>query len=83
MSRRAAPIRLILATLALAAPAAAQQATGSVHNGRLGQTSVPAVRADTSVEIDGALDEPVWSRAALLTGFSLYQPSDGRPATRK
>jgi hypothetical protein len=32
------------------------------------------------VVIDGNLDEPAWSRAARLTGFSQYQPIDGRPA---
>ena len=30
--------------------------------------------------IDGKLDEPVWNEAARLTGFSEYQPVDGRPA---
>src|SRR5207253_755964 len=30
--------------------------------------------------IDGNLDEPVWRRAARLTGFSQYQPVDGLPA---
>lgn len=30
--------------------------------------------------IDGALDEPAWLEAALLTGFSAYLPVDGRPA---
>ena len=85
MSFRTASTRLTLALAAialpvLASPAAAQPGAGAVYNGRLGQTTVPAVRADTSVEIDGALDEAVWSRAARLTGFSLYQPSDGRPA---
>ena len=30
--------------------------------------------------VDGRLDEPVWQRAALLTGFSQYQPVDSRPA---
>src|SRR5207244_2860299 len=29
---------------------------------------------------DGVLAEPVWSRAATLTGFSQYRPVDGRPA---
>ena len=33
-----------------------------------------------TVEIDGRLDDPIWSRAPLLTGFSLYQPTDSRPA---
>src|SRR6266480_1699287 len=34
----------------------------------------------TTLKIDGVLDEPAWSRAALLTGFSQYRPVDGRPA---
>lgn len=32
------------------------------------------------VSIDGRLDEPVWASAPMLTGFSLYQPTDGQPA---
>ena len=31
-------------------------------------------------QVDGVLDEPQWSRAALLTGFSQYRPVDGLPA---
>lgn len=33
-----------------------------------------------NVVIDGTLDEPVWRSAQLLTGFSLYQPTDQRPS---
>ncbi len=51
-----------------------------VFNGRLGHTEVHAPRIDTTVTIDGKLDEPVWSRAALLTGFSEYAPVDQRPS---
>jgi hypothetical protein len=51
-----------------------------VYNGQLGQTSVAPPRIDTTIVVDGRLDEPVWSRAAILTGFSLYAPADGRPA---
>jgi len=50
------------------------------HGGRDGQTSVPAPRIETSVEIDGVLDEDVWGQAAVLNSFSQYQPVDGRPA---
>jgi hypothetical protein len=50
------------------------------YNAREGQTEVRAVRADATVAVDGRLDEPVWREAALLTGFSLYQPVDQRPA---
>ncbi|HEX6600135.1 MAG TPA: hypothetical protein VF034_12500, partial [Gemmatimonadaceae bacterium] len=62
--------------------AAAAQALGpaGTYNGRLGQTSVAPPRIDTTVVVDGRLDEPVWSRAAILNGFSLYAPADGRPA---
>ncbi|HXT16445.1 MAG TPA: carbohydrate binding family 9 domain-containing protein [Gemmatimonadaceae bacterium] len=51
-----------------------------VYNGRAGDTQVAAPRIDADVVIDGRLDEPAWSRAALLTGFSLYQPVDQRPS---
>ena len=51
-----------------------------VFNGRLGQTEVRAPRLDATVTMDGVLDEPVWRRAAMLTGFSEYAPVDQRPA---
>ncbi len=47
---------------------------------RNGQTEARAPRIDTTITIDGNLDKPVWRRAALLTGFSQYSPSDGRPS---
>lgn len=37
-------------------------------------------RLEAEVEIDGVLDESVWSRAIVLDGFSQYLPVDGRPA---
>ena len=56
-------------------------AAPNVYNGREGQLRVAAPRVDAAdVTIDGRLDEAVWKRAALLTGFSLYMPTDGRPA---
>lgn len=52
-----------------------------VYNALKRQTVARAVSADdASVTIDGRLDEPVWRRAALLTGFSEYQPADQRPS---
>src|SRR5229473_1276755 len=51
-----------------------------VYNGRLRQLDVAIPRRDTTVAIDGRLDEPVWQQAALLDGFSQYRPVDGRPA---
>src|SRR5450759_4283607 len=53
---------------------------GPVYNGRARQLDVRPPRIDTQNRIDGGLDEPVWRRAARLTGFSQYQPVDSRPA---
>ena len=51
--------------------------TGPVHNGRARELDLRAPRIDTTITIDGVLDEDVWRRAAKLTGFSRYAPSDG------
>ena len=53
---------------------------GPVYNGRSGAVAVTIPRVDVSHTIDGALDEPVWQQAALLTGFSQFFPNDGVPA---
>ena len=52
----------------------------AVYNGRAGQTTVTPPKIETTIDIDGRFDEPVWAQAAKLTGFSLYAPADGRPA---
>jgi hypothetical protein len=67
---------LLLAAALVSAPADTQL----VYDGRARQLDVAIPRVDTSVVIDGQLDEAVWKRAARLTGFSQYRPSDGRPA---
>src|SRR5262245_39752801 len=48
-----------------------------VYNGRTRSLDVRIPRLETTVAIDGALDEPAWRQAAILTGFSRYAPSDG------
>jgi len=53
---------------------------GPVYSGLAKQLDVRIPRFEETAKIDGALDEPVWSRAAVLTGFSQYRPVDGRPA---
>lgn len=67
---------LILAVTLTAAPADTQR----VYDGRARQLEVEIPRVDTTVSVDGNLDEPVWRQAARLTGFSQYRPSDSRPA---
>ena len=53
------------------------------YPGRENQLKVAVPRLEESVEIDGKLDEPAWSKAAHLTDFSQYSPNDGRPAEQK
>ncbi|HEX6104872.1 MAG TPA: DUF5916 domain-containing protein [Gemmatimonadales bacterium] len=57
-------------------------APAPVVEGR-GSPTAEIPRLEAEVRIDGVLDEPVWSRAARLTGFWQYQPVDGRPAEEK
>lgn len=45
-----------------------------------GSPHVVLPRLEDGARIDGNLDEPVWQRAVRLTGFSQYQPADGRAA---
>ncbi|MGH7553117.1 MAG: carbohydrate binding family 9 domain-containing protein [Longimicrobiales bacterium] len=68
-----------------AAPAAGRQAESSVsladpYHGRLHQLDVPIPKSDASIRIDGVLNEAAWHGAAILTGFSQYQPVDGQAA---
>lgn len=68
---------MILFALALALQQTgpvAQAAAPAAHT-----IQIPRVE-DEQIVVDGALDEPVWSRAARLTGFRQYEPVDGRPA---
>jgi hypothetical protein len=54
--------------------------SGPSFSGLERQLHVRLPRVDTTVTVDGVLDEPVWQRAARLVGFSQYQPVDSRPA---
>jgi len=69
------PVLALLGALQQAPPD-----SGPVFDGRQHQLHVRIPRVDTTITVDGVLDEPVWRRAARLTGFSQYQPQDGVPA---
>jgi hypothetical protein len=52
------------------------------NDGRARPTvTIPRLEAEPTV--DGTLDEAVWGQAARLTGFSQYEPVDGRPAEER
>ncbi|HWJ21473.1 MAG TPA: DUF5916 domain-containing protein [Gemmatimonadaceae bacterium] len=74
------PFVPFLFTAALQVAAVPPDTAPPTYDGRAGQLAVRAVRADATIAVDGRLDEPVWRDAARLTGFSLYQPIDGRPS---
>jgi uncharacterized protein DUF5916 len=57
-----------------------QLTAAPVHAQTASPAAVRAPRIDTTVTLDGRLDEPAWSRAAVLRDFSQYLPNDNRPA---
>ena len=60
-----------------------EPAPGATYIGRENQLQVriPRVEGERRPStIDGALDEPAWREAAVLTGFSQFSPLDGVPA---
>ena len=59
-------------------------ARADVYDGSAGQTSVSTpVVISPDVRIDGLIDEDAWSEAAILSGFTQYDPVEGRPATQR
>ena len=62
------------------------QAPGSPSNAVVqgkGSPTADIPRIESEIQVDGRLDESVWSRATRLTGFWQYQPVDGRPAEER
>jgi len=57
----------------------------SKSNSKSGVANIQAFRADPGSEIllDGHLEEPLWSRASAVSGFTQREPNDGSPATQK
>jgi len=64
-------------------PEAVAADTGSLRhaNGRVPPIAHAIRAAAGSPRIDGRLDDPVWSQALPVTGFTQRQPLDGQPAT--
>jgi hypothetical protein len=56
----------------------------AVHRGDRGELEVsPPFVESVELRIDGSLDEPVWREAAVLTGFTQYEPAEGQPAAQR
>ena len=67
----------VLSLLALVTAPPGEPHTGKVYDGRSGALSITTPRDDATTVVDGSLDEPIWRKAALLTGFSQFYPTDG------
>lgn len=86
---RPAPRRLAtllaLVLVGVADQAAAQPAPtpSLVRRTAADDVTVRAVRVETPLTIDGALDESIYSRVAPLTDFIQQEPREGQPATEK
>lgn len=66
---------LSAAVIAAAVPDAPH--SGTVYDGRRGALTITTPRDDGALTLDGVLAEPLWQKAALLTGFSQFFPTDG------
>ena len=79
-------IALLSVLVLFAGVAGAQPSIGGAalaartYDGRSGSLDVEPPRIDLSIDVDGNLNEAVWSQAAVLAGFSRYAPVDGAPA---
>jgi hypothetical protein len=75
-----APLLLLLQAAVAPPQSSSPAGAANVYNGVAKQIEVRIPSLTDAPVIDGQLDETVWPRAALLTGFSLYSPVDQRPA---
>src|SRR5215207_8844298 len=64
------------------AHAAAAQQPGPANGGRRVMTAT-RLTDDETIEIDGRLDEAVWSRAEPAGDFIQIDPNNGQPATER
>lgn len=56
----------------------------AVHRGDRGQLRLDAPRVERpDLRIDGVLDEPEWQTAAVLGGFTQYEPAEASPASQE
>jgi hypothetical protein len=75
---------LLGALVALALCSSPAHAEGPIYSGAERKLSVDAPRVEEAeIRVDGALDEPLWKEAAVLTGFTQFEPSEGAPASER
>jgi len=72
-------------TAASVSPARAESVSSvSTYDGSARQLQVQAPFAEEpEIDIDGRLDDPAWMTAAVLTGFTQFDPVEGSPASEE
>ncbi|MEJ2051371.1 MAG: hypothetical protein P8Y60_16315, partial [Calditrichota bacterium] len=55
--------------------------SGLQDPGTVQSKSISAVRLNSSITVDGVLDEPYWEGAAVASGFRQYEPDEGANPT--
>ncbi|MCH7892132.1 MAG: twin-arginine translocation signal domain-containing protein [Gemmatimonadetes bacterium] len=63
--------------------APAQEVTTDADYDHESAPRVRAIRVQTSIDIDGRLDEPVWMQAPAITEFIQEDPAEGEPGTQR
>lgn len=90
--KKGPPVSVIVITLGfIMSPlisASAQESTSKDSATKSDNSARPAIQAfklDTksAIKLDGKLDETIWQRASVATGFTQRTPDDGDPATEK
>jgi hypothetical protein len=76
---RIASTALLALPLALGLSRLSAQTTGNHHDSA---PAVLAVARTAPVQVDGALDEPLWSSAPAATNFRQQRPNEGQPGQR-
>lgn len=54
---------------------------GPGDTGRVVQKNLSAARLNSSITVDGVLDEPSWQQAPVASGFRQFEPVEGAAAT--
>ncbi|HEX5633473.1 MAG TPA: DUF5916 domain-containing protein, partial [Gemmatimonadales bacterium] len=75
-------LQLALAPMNQAGPQRPPSAVGAAEAGTA-PDAIRAVRAVSSISIDGDLSDPAWLQARVISEFTQREPKEGQPATER
>jgi len=74
---------ILLAALFVAAPAFAQAPDSTHALSHADAPKIHALQTSEHIKLDGKLDEPVWSKAQPVDGFTQHDPEEGKPVSER